>query len=101
MSTIAQKNASRSHRERAKAKGLVRIEVVAPAADRDLVLTLVKSLREGGPKAETLRKVAGEQAKPFVSALEAFAMVPYVDCPEFDEILETVRDRAPPREIKF
>ena len=46
MASKSQRNATRTHRRRAKERGLVRVEVQAPKQDAGLIRTLAETLRE-------------------------------------------------------
>jgi hypothetical protein len=93
MATSAQKRASASHRRRASARGLVRVEVQAQKSDAGLIRALATALRAEPNKARAIRaKLESVLAEPTVmSALEAFGS----DLPE--EVFEGVFDQ--PREI--
>ena len=51
----AQRNATKMHRRRAAARGLVRLEVQAPKKDADLIRALAETLRSESEKAKALR----------------------------------------------
>jgi hypothetical protein len=55
MATKSQRKATRTHRRRAAARGLVRVEVQAPKKDASLIRALAETLRGGTEKAEALR----------------------------------------------
>ena len=55
MTTKSQRKATRTHRRRAAARGLVRVEVQAPKKDAGLIRALAETLRGGAGKAEALR----------------------------------------------
>ena len=55
MASKSQQKATRMHRRRAMARGLVRVEVQAPTKDAGLIRALAESLRGRGDKAEALR----------------------------------------------
>ena len=55
MASKSQQKATRTHRRRAIARGLVRVEVQAPKKDAGLIRALAESLRGEGEKAEVLR----------------------------------------------
>jgi hypothetical protein len=55
MASKSQRRATRTHRRRAAARGLVRVEVQAPRRDADLIRALAEKLRGGAAKAQTLR----------------------------------------------
>ncbi|HXZ01521.1 MAG TPA: hypothetical protein VEI03_16120 [Stellaceae bacterium] len=55
MSSKSQRKATRVHRRRAAARGLVRVEVQAPKQNAGLIRAVAETLRAGNEKAETLR----------------------------------------------
>jgi hypothetical protein len=55
MTSKAQRNATKMHRRRAAARGLVRLEVQAPKKDADLIRALAETLRSESQKAKALR----------------------------------------------
>jgi hypothetical protein len=55
MASKSQRKATRTHRRRAAARGLVRVEVQAPKKDARLIRALAETLRGGTEKAEALR----------------------------------------------
>jgi hypothetical protein len=55
MATKSQRKATRTHRRRAAARGLVRVEVQAPKKDASLIRALAETLRGRAEKAESLR----------------------------------------------
>ena len=55
MASKSQRKATRSHRSRAAARGLVRVEVQAPKKDAGLIRALAETLRGQADKAEALR----------------------------------------------
>src|SRR6266700_845875 len=57
MATKSQRKATRTHRRRAAARGLVRVEVQAPKKDAGLIRALAETLRGKTEKAEALRSV--------------------------------------------
>ena len=89
MSSLAQRAATAAHRKRAKAKGLVRIEIQVPAGDAELVRRVASNLRGAGAKSRALRSslksTVAESTKG--SALDIYAS----DLP--DEDFEGVFDR--------
>jgi hypothetical protein len=50
MASKSQRQATRTHRRRATARGLVRVEVQAPKKDAGLIRALAQSLRRKGEK---------------------------------------------------
>jgi hypothetical protein len=55
MATKSRRKATRAHRRRAAARGLVRLEVQAPKKDAGLIRALAATLRGKAGKAEALR----------------------------------------------
>jgi hypothetical protein len=55
MASKAQRNATKMHRRRAAARGLVRLEVQAPRRDAGLIRALAEILRSESEKAKSLR----------------------------------------------
>lgn len=55
MASKSQRKATRSHRRRAAARGLVRVEVQAPKQDASLIRALAETLRGRDQKAEAVR----------------------------------------------
>jgi hypothetical protein len=55
MATKSQLKATRTHRRRAAARGLVRVEVQAPKKDANLIRALAETLRGKAETAEALR----------------------------------------------
>jgi hypothetical protein len=55
MASKSQRKATRMHRRRAAARGLVRVEVQAARRDAGLIRALAETLRGEADKAETLR----------------------------------------------
>jgi hypothetical protein len=55
MASKAQRNATKMHRRRAAARGLVRLEVQAPRKDTGLIRALAETLRSESEKAKSLR----------------------------------------------
>ena len=55
MASKSQRKAIQTHRRRAAARGLVRVEVQAPKKDAGLIRALAETLRGEAEKAETLR----------------------------------------------
>jgi hypothetical protein len=76
MASKSQRKATRTHRRRAAARGLVRVEVQAPKKDAGLIRALAETLRGKTKEAETLRS-ALTKAVIFGSELpdDAFAGV--------------------------
>jgi hypothetical protein len=57
LSSKSQRKATRAHRRRVAARGLVRVEVQAPKRDAALIRAVAETLRAKNEKAETLRSV--------------------------------------------
>jgi hypothetical protein len=57
MATKSQQTAASTHRRRAAARGLVRVEVQAPKKDAGLIRALAETLRGKPEKAEALRSI--------------------------------------------
>src|ERR1700724_782485 len=55
LATKSQRKATRAHRRRAAARGLVRVEVQAPKRDAGLIRALAETLRGKTEKGEALR----------------------------------------------
>jgi hypothetical protein len=55
MATKSQRKATRMHRSRAAARGIVRVEVQARRKDASLIRALARTLRDRSEKAEVLR----------------------------------------------
>jgi hypothetical protein len=55
MASKAQRKATKTHRRRAAARGLVRLEVQAPKKDAGLIRALAQTLRDESDKATALR----------------------------------------------
>ena len=55
MASKSQRKATRTHRRRAAAPGLVRVEVQALSGDASLIRALARTLRGGTGRAEALR----------------------------------------------
>ena len=65
MASKAQRKATKMHRRRAAARGLVRLEVQAARRDADLIRALAETLRNKSEKAKVLRSNSGESSRPF------------------------------------
>lgn len=65
MASKSQRKATRAHRRRAAARGLVRVEVQAPKSDARLIRVVAETLRGKVEEAEALRStLAQAQAHP-------------------------------------
>jgi hypothetical protein len=60
MATKSQRKATRTHRRRAAARGLVRVEVQAPKKDAGLIRALAETLRGRAEKAAALRSTLAQ-----------------------------------------
>src|SRR5712692_10283975 len=60
MASKSQRKATRTHRRRAAARGLVRVEVQAPRKDAGLIRALAETLRGRAEKAEALRSTLAQ-----------------------------------------
>jgi hypothetical protein len=60
MATKSQIRATRSHRRRATARGLVRVEVQAPSGDAGLIRALAETLRSEPERAKALRSTLAQ-----------------------------------------
>lgn len=74
MATKSQRKATRTHRRRAAARGLVRVEVQAPKKDVGLIRALAETLRGTTPEAEALRSALAKTVMPpeLKSAFDVF-----------------------------
>jgi len=64
MASKSQRKATRTHRRRAAARGLVRIEVQAPKKDAGLIRALAETLRGKTQEAEALRSTLKKAVMP-------------------------------------
>ena len=64
MASKSQRKATRTHRRRAAARGLVRVEVQAPKKDAGLIRALAETLRGKTKEAETLRSTLAKAVMP-------------------------------------
>src|ERR1700694_4236681 len=60
MATKSQRKATNTHRRRAAARGLVRVEVQAPKKDAGLIRALAETLRGSSEKADAIRSPLAE-----------------------------------------
>jgi len=90
MASKSQRKATRMHRRRAMARGLVRVEVQAPKKDAGLIKALAETLRGRPEKARALRSTLEKAlVDPEVkTAFDVFGS----DLP--DEVFEGVFDQA-------
>jgi len=89
----AQHKATKMHRRRAAARGLLRLEVQAAANDAALIRALAATLREGSAQAKALRStLTAALAEPQIkTAFDVFGS----DLP--DELFEDVFTQPRPR----
>lgn len=83
MGSNAQRKANRDYRARLSGRGVARIEIMAPEADRALIRALARGLSQDGPGADQLRaalQAAVTGAKPvrLGGILEALRRSPLV-----------------------
>ena len=64
MASKSQRKATRTHRRRAAARGLVRVEVQAPKKDAGLIRALAETLRGKTKEAEALRSTLTKAVMP-------------------------------------
>ena len=64
MASKSQRKATRTHRRRAVARGLVRVEVQAPKKDAGLIRALAETLRGNAKEAEALRSTLAKAVMP-------------------------------------
>ena len=85
-------NAVRSHRRHQKAKGLVRVEVQAPATDAGLIREVAAELRSGSRRAAEVRSLLRRSLRPEKSLVELLAL----DLPDdvVDRALARPKDRG-------
>ena len=83
MTTLSQRTAVRSHRQRLKSRGLARLEVVVPEGDREILRSLAKVLREDPQRAreirQALRRIGHEGSRPNLKELLAAAPLEGID----------------------
>ena len=94
MATKAQRKATKMHRRRAAARGLVRVEVQAAEKDVELIRSLAATLRHESAQARSLRAtLAGALIQPEIkTAFDVFGS----DLP--DELFEDVFEQPRPRQ---
>jgi hypothetical protein len=92
--TPAQKKAVEDYRERQKEKGLVRVEVNVPNADRLLIKRVAESLRAGGEKAMKTRSALSSILNPYegMNLKELLENAPPLDELDLERSKETARD---------
>ena len=87
-----QRNAVRSHRRHQKAKGLVRVEVQAPATDAALIREVAAELRSGSRRAAAVRSLLRRSLRPEKNLIDMIAL----DLPDdvVDRALSRPKDRG-------
>jgi len=92
--TPSQKNAVKRHRKRQAKKGIVRMEVTVPEADKPLVRTIAANLRAGGEIAERTRSALSAVLNPYIgmNLKELFENAPPLDELDLERSKETARD---------
>lgn len=88
-----------SHRRQQKARGLVRVEVQAPASDAGLIREVAAELRSGTRRAAEVRSLLRRSLHPRKSLRELLAMDLAVPDEAFDEAVARPRDRG--REVEL
>ncbi len=92
MASKSQRKATNAHRRRAAARGLVRIEVLAPKRDAGLVRALARTLRSNSDKAKALRSTLENGLGPEIrTAFDIFGS----ELPDeaFDGVFDQPRQR--------
>ncbi len=69
MASKSQRKPTNAHRRRAAARGLVRIEVLAPTRDAGLVRSVAETLRSNPEKAEALRSTLERALGPEIRTI--------------------------------
>ena len=94
MASKSQRKATRTHRRRAAARGLVRVEVQAPKKDAGLIRAVAEALRGNAREAEALRSaLAKAMLLPDVStAFDIFGSELPDDA--FENIFDQQRQRS-------
>lgn len=64
MATKSQRKATRAHRRRAAARGLIRVEVQAARKDAGLIRALAETLRNKSERADALRSTLANALQP-------------------------------------
>ena len=92
--TAAQKKAIKDYRRRQKAKGIVRMEITVPEADKPMIRQLAKGLRSGGETAEKIRRAMKSALNPYrdMGLKEILENAPPLDELDLERPRETARD---------
>lgn len=87
-----QRNAVRSHRRQQEARGLVRVEVQAPAPDAALIREVAAQLRSGSRRAAEVRSLLRRSLQPERNLMQLLAL----DLPDrvVDRALHRPRSRG-------
>jgi hypothetical protein len=90
----SQQKATRTHRRRAAARGLVRVEVQAPKKDASLIRALAETLRSKTAEAEALRSTLTKAVMPpeLSTAFDIFGSELADDV--FENVFEQPRQRS-------
>ena len=90
----AQKKAVADYRRRQKDKGLVRVEVNVPNADKPLIKRIAANLRAGGDRAEITRNALSSALNPYqgMGLKELLEKAPPLNELEIERSEETARD---------
>src|SRR5258708_13118464 len=95
MASKSQRKATRTHRRRAAARDLVRVEVQAPKKDADLIRALAEALRGRAEKAAVLRSTLAK-ALMYPEGKTAFDIfAPELSDETFAGIFHHPRQRTP------
>lgn len=88
------RSAVMTHRRQQKSKGLVRVEVQAPASDAALIREVAAELRSGTRRAAEVRSLLRRSLKPRQTLRELLAMDLEIPDEVFDKALARGKDRA-------
>lgn len=86
------RSAVNTHRRQQKAKGLVRVEVQAPASDAALIREVAAELRSGTRRAAEVRSLLRRSLRPRKSLRELLALGATLPDADFDAVLDRQRD---------
>lgn len=92
--TPAQKKAVKDYRKRQKEKGLVRVEINVPNADKQLIKRVAENLRAGGDKAARTREALATALNPYegMNLKELLENAPPLDELDLERSKEVARD---------
>lgn len=88
-----------AHRRQQKARGLVRVEVQAPASDAGLIREVAAELRSGTRRAAEVRSLLRRSLHPRKSLRELLTMDLAISDDAFDAALARPRERG--REVEL